>query len=248
MMTSNTLQALVFDVDGTLADTERAHLAAFNHAFAEEGIGWHWDEATYTRLLEISGGKERILHYWNLVRAGTVDVSGTAVREIVQRLHDIKTAAYEAIVNSGGVKLRPGVLPLMEDAKRHGLRLAIATTTSPVNVAALLRKAIGSDWRLNFTIIGDASTAPVKKPHPQVYLQMLQAMKLPARACVAFEDSANGLQSAGAAGIRTVITPTHFTAHHDFTGALRVIPGLSGVQVGTLQSWMASAAEERATV
>ena len=243
-MTPQTPQALIFDVDGTLADTERAHLAAFNHAFAEEGLGWHWDEPTYTRLLEISGGKERILHYWNQVRAGMVDVSGTAVREIVQRLHEIKTAAYEVIVNSGGVKLRPGVLPLMEDAKRHGLRLAIATTTSPVNVAALLRKAIGSDWRLNFCVIGDASTAPLKKPHPQVYLQMLQAMKLPARACVAFEDSANGLQSANAAGIQAVITPTHFTAHHDFTGALKVIPGLSGVQVRDLQSWLASAAQQ----
>ena len=84
-MTPHNLQALIFDVDGTLADTERAHLAAFNHAFAEEGLGWRWDEPTYTRLLEISGGKERILHYWNQVRAGMLDVSGTAVREIVQR-------------------------------------------------------------------------------------------------------------------------------------------------------------------
>jgi HAD superfamily hydrolase (TIGR01509 family) len=243
-MTSHNLQALIFDVDGTLADTERAHRAAFNHAFSEEGLDWRWDEPTYTRLLEISGGKERILHYWNQVRAGMVDVSGTAVREIVQRLHEIKTAAYEAIVNSGGVKLRPGVLPLMEDAKRHGLRLAIATTTSPVNVAALLRKAIGSDWRLNFCVIGDASTAPLKKPHPQVYMQMLQAMKLPPNACIALEDSANGLHSANAAGIQAVITPTHFTAHHDFTGALKVIPGLSGVQVRDLQSWLASAAQQ----
>lgn len=244
---TQTIQALIFDVDGTLADTERAHLAAFNHAFAEEGLGWRWDEPTYTRLLEISGGKERILHYWNQVRPGFVDVSGTAVREIVQRLHEIKTAAYEAIVSSGGVKLRPGVLALMEDAKRHGLQLAIATTTSPVNVAALLRKAIGSDWRLNFTVIGDASTAPLKKPHPQVYLQMLHAMKLSARACVAFEDSGNGLRSANAAGIEAVVTPTHFTAHHDFRDALKVLPGLSGVQVEDLRSWMANAAtQERA--
>lgn len=242
-MTPPTLQALIFDVDGTLADTESAHLAAFNHAFAEEGLDWRWDEPTYMRLLEISGGKERILHYWNQVRRDVVDVSGTAVREVVQRLHDAKTAAYEAIVNSGGVKLRPGVLPLMDDAKRQGLRLAIATTTSPVNVAALLRRAIGSDWRLNFCAIGDATTAPHKKPHPQVYLQMLHAMKLPAHACIAFEDSGNGLHSAHAAGIETVITPNHFTAHHDFTGALKVIPGLSGVQVRDLQSWVAGAAK-----
>lgn len=246
-MTQPHLQALIFDVDGTLADTERAHLAAFNHAFAEEGLGWRWDEPTYTRLLGVSGGKERILHYWNQVRPGFVDVSGTAVREIVQRLHEVKTAAYEAIVNSGAVKLRPGVLALMEDAKRQGLHLAIATTTSPVNVAALLRKAIGSDWRLDFSVIGDASTAPLKKPHPQVYRQMLESMQLPAGACIAFEDSENGLHSANGAGIQAVVTPTHFTAHHDFTGALKVLAGLSGVQVRDLRAWMAeAAAPERA--
>jgi len=242
-MTQRTLQALIFDVDGTLADTERAHLAAFNHAFTEEGLDWHWDEPLYTRLLEVSGGKERILHYWNQTRREMLDVSGTGVREIVQRLHELKTAAYEAMVNSGAVKLRPGVLPLMDEARRSGLRLAIATTTSPVNVAALLRRAIGPDWRLNFSVIGDASTAPLKKPHPQVYLQMLQAMKLPSQACLAFEDSGNGLRAATGAGIRTVVTPTHFTSHHDFSGALKVLPGLAGVHVRDLQAWLAGATQ-----
>jgi HAD superfamily hydrolase (TIGR01509 family) len=238
---------LIFDVDGTLADTERAHLAAFNHAFAEEGLDWRWDEALYTRLLEISGGKERILAYWNEKRGDMLDVSGTAVREIVQRLHDVKTAAYEAIVNSGEVKLRPGVLALMHEARRSGLRLAIATTTSPVNVGALLRRAIGPDWRLEFCVIGDASTAPLKKPHPQVYLQMLAAMKLPREACIAFEDSANGLRAATAAGIRTIVTPTHFTAHHDFSAALRVLPALTGVHVADLRGWLAEAAAREIT-
>ena len=151
-MTAAPMQALIFDVDGTIADTERAHLAAFNHAFAEAGLDWHWDEALYTRLLEISGGKERILHYWRTTRGEIVDVSGSAVSETVQRLHDLKTAAYETMVNSGGVQLRPGVLELMEEARTRGLGLAIATTTSPVNIAALLRKAIGPHWRLNFSV------------------------------------------------------------------------------------------------
>jgi len=160
-MTSQTLQALIFDVDGTLADTERAHLAAFNHAFAEEGLGWHWDEPTYTRLLEISGGKERILHYWNQMRPDIVDVSGTAVREIVQRLHEIKTAAYEAIVNSGGVKLRPGVLPLMEDAKRHGLRLAITNALRYSDTAAEQVDYVNA--HATSTPIGDISEARALK-------------------------------------------------------------------------------------
>ena len=242
------LKALIFDVDGTLADTERAHLAAFNHAFAEEGLGWHWDEALYTRLLAISGGRERILHYWKTTRSDIVDVSGNAVRETVQRLHDLKTAAYEAMVSSGAVRLRPGVLALLDEARRHDLGVAIATTTSPVNVAALMRKAIGPHWRLDFSVIGDASSAPIKKPHPQVYLQVLQAMQVPGHACLAFEDSANGLRAATGAGLATIITPTDFTSHHDFSGALRVLPDLAGTTVRKLATWFHGAATQAGAI
>ena len=231
------LCALVFDVDGTLADTERFHLRAFNEAFAGEGLDWHWDEALYTKLLETSGGKERMLAYWRQVRGGIVDIDGGAVREVIERVHLAKTAAYEAMVSSGLVELRPGVLELMEEARGRGLRLAIATTTSPVNVAALLRRALGAHWRLDFPVVCDGSTAPRKKPDPQVYRQALQELGLTARACLAFEDSANGLRAARAAGMDTVITPTAFTRHHDFAAALRVLPSLEGVTVDRLAGW-----------
>jgi beta-phosphoglucomutase-like phosphatase (HAD superfamily) len=143
-------------------------------------------------------------------------------------------------VNGGAVELRPGVLRLMDEALAAGLQLAIATTTSPVNIAALMRGAIGADWRMNFTAIGDASTAPVKKPHPQVYLHMLKALDLPASQCLAIEDTRNGLRAAMAAGIDTVITTNAFTVHHDFTGALRVVPDLSQVTLALLREWQNS--------
>jgi HAD superfamily hydrolase (TIGR01509 family) len=231
------LNALIFDVDGTLADTEAAHRAAFNSAFAQEGMDWHWDEALYTRLLDVSGGKERLLHYWGIRHPEVRDVGGAGVRDTLGRLHELKTAAYEAMVNDGAVSLRPGVLPLIEEAHEAGLHLAIATTTSPVNIAALLRGAIGPDWRQFFGIVEDASTAAIKKPHPMVYLQTLRRLQLPASQCIAFEDSANGLQAARAAGLLTVITPTRFTAAHDFSGALKVLPELQGVTVAKLQAW-----------
>lgn len=233
------LKALIFDVDGTLADTESAHRAAFNHAFAEEGLGWVWDESLYTELLNISGGKERMLHYWKATRPGTVDLAGDGLRDTIARLHELKTAAYEGMVNDGQVELRPGVLELIMAAHQAGLALAIATTTSPVNIAALLRKAIGQDWRTFFSVVEDASTAPVKKPHPQVYLQTLQRMRLDASQCLAIEDSANGLQAARAAGLATIITPNRFTQHHNFDGALRVLPDLQGTDVAQLQAWHA---------
>jgi len=235
--TAAKLQAFIFDVDGTLADTERAHMAAFNHAFKEMGMDWVWDEALYTELLNISGGKERILHYWKQVNPDVKALNAQALDDRIGRIHELKTAAYEHAVNHGEVSLRPGVLKLMDEALKAGLQLAIATTTSPVNIAALLRHAIGADWRMNFSAIGDASTAPIKKPHPQVYLQMLDALQLPASHCLAFEDSNNGLRAATAAGLATIVTPNPFTAHHDFTGALKVVPDLSQVNLVQLRQW-----------
>lgn len=231
------LRALIFDVDGTLADTESVHLAAFNHAFEQAGMGWHWDLAQYTQLLDISGGKERMLHHWRSLQPDLKELAGGAVEATINRLHEIKTAYYENAVNNGAVTLRPGVLALMSEARAQGLQLAIATTTSPVNIAALLRSAIGSDWRSHFLAVGDASNAPVKKPNPQVYMKVLADMGLRAADCLAFEDSANGLRAARAAGLATVITPNSFTAHHDFTGALRVVPDLSQVNVARLREW-----------
>ncbi|OIN93543.1 MAG: protein CbbY [Comamonadaceae bacterium CG1_02_60_18] len=240
-MTAGCLQALIFDVDGTLADTESVHLAAFNQAFAELGMDWVWTTDMYVGLLDISGGKERIRHYWNQVHPDIQALNAQALIDRIARIHELKTAYYENAVNSGAVNLRPGVLALMHEALAAGLQLAIATTTSPVNIAALLRHAMGSDWRLNFSAIGDASTAPIKKPHPQVYLQMLDTLKLPASACLAFEDSSNGLRAATAAGLATIITPNPFTAHHDFAGALKVLPDLTHATLSALRQWHAAA-------
>lgn len=192
----------------------------------------------YTQLLEVSGGKERMLHYWRQVRPDVTDL-GNGVQATVARLHELKTAAYEQAVRDGAVQLRPGVLKLIEAAHAEGLRLAIATTTSAVNIVALLRRAIGPDWQRFFTVVEDASTAPRKKPDPMVYQQTLARLAVPAAACLAFEDSANGLVAARTAKLATIVTPNDFTAHHDFTGALRVLPDLAGVSVAQLREWHA---------
>jgi HAD superfamily hydrolase (TIGR01509 family) len=143
-------------------------------------------------------------------------------------------------VNSGAVPLRPGVLALMAQAQDQGLQLAIATTTTPVNIDALLRRELGGQWRTHFSSIGDASTAPLKKPHPQVYLQMLDTLQCQGAQCLAFEDSFNGLQASRAAGLATVITPTRYTADHDFSGALRVLPDLGHADLPRLRAWHAT--------
>ena len=215
------LKAIIFDVDGTLADTEMAHMAAFNHAFAEAGLNWHWDVPLYTKLLEISGGKERIRAYWQSRGDMPKEVGHGGISQTIDHLHEIKTAAYEQAVQNGDVHMRPGVLPLMRSAIEAGLHLAIATTTSPVNITHLLKQCIGPEWTSYFSVIEDASTAPRKKPDPSVYLQTLARLNLPASDCIAIEDSANGLRAATAAGLTTLITTNPFTKHHHFEGVKR---------------------------
>ncbi len=239
-MPSPTLRALIFDVDGTLADTENAHRLAFNEAFAAAGLDWQWDEPLYTRLLEISGGKERITHYWES-RADFPAGQAARVAETVQRLHEAKTRAYLRLADEGALTLRPGVRELIEAAPAAGLRLAIATTTTPANIEALLRRPLGDDWQSRFEIIEDGLTAPHKKPHPQAYRQALGRLRLQAEECVAIEDSANGLSAALQAGLPVVVTPNPFTARQDFRGALRVVPNLQDVSVGDLRAWHAGA-------
>lgn len=218
------MRALIFDIDGTMADTEDAHRDAFNAAFSEVGLGWYWDEPLYTRLLNVAGGKERIAHYWRCVEPE--EAAGALAAQTIDAVHAIKTRCYTERVRGGGLPLRPGVQRLIEEACAAGMPLAIATTTTPANVDALLSKALGADWRKRFSAVCDASTAPVKKPAPDVYYAALRQLGVPADECVALEDSENGLRAAHAAGIPTLITTTAYTARQNFDGALGVLPHL----------------------
>ncbi len=224
MPIKNQLSALIFDVDGTLADTESVHLQAFNHAFAQAGIDWHWDEENYLKLLAVSGGKERIMHYWREVDKDFV-MNEDKIK-FINRIHALKTKAYEDLVQSGALPLRSGILRIIREAQAHNLALAIATTTTPANIDVLLRPHLGANWKQVFRFIGDAETAPFKKPNPQVYLQVLDVLALEPTQCLAFEDSYNGLTAALSAGIPTLITPTVFTAGQDFSGAVEVVSSL----------------------
>jgi HAD superfamily hydrolase (TIGR01509 family) len=228
------MQALIFDVDGTLADTETAHLQAFNAAFAEAGLDWFWDRALYTHLLNVSGGKERLLHYWRMVEPQAADDAKAPA--VVEAVHAIKTRHYTERVSGGGLPLRPGIARLIAQAQAAGIRVAIATTTTPANLDALLRIHFGAGWRTRFAAIGDAGTTQTKKPAPDVYYHVLGQLGLPAAACLAFEDSHNGLLAARAAHIPTVVTPSAYTSQDRFDGALAVLPHLGDPQTPILQA------------
>jgi HAD superfamily hydrolase (TIGR01509 family) len=236
-MATPTLQALIFDVDGTLADTEELHRQAFNRAFADMGLDWSWDAELYSELLHMSGGRERLSMYWQRMHPEVRSIDSGAVRDTLDRIHELKAAYYSSALEDGELDLRPGVMELMDEAAAAGVQLALVTTSSPVHLAALMRRALGPAWRHSFVAIGDASSVTYKKPHPQVYQQVLQSMQLDPSCGLAFEDSGNGLTAATLAGLATVVTPAQYTQKHEFERALKVLPDLAGVKLSDLRAW-----------
>ena len=217
------IEAIIFDVDGTLSETEETHRKAFNRAFESAGLDWHWDQALYRRLLEVTGGKERIRYF--IESFGGKGAPADALDDYIRTLHAAKTAAYTNMVSSGKVPLRPGIRELIDDAAKRGVRLAIATTTTPANVDALLSATLGGTGRFEVICAGDS--VPNKKPAPDVYELALKRLELPPAACVAIEDSRNGLLSSVAAGIPTVVTPGIYTSGQRFDEAALVIDDLA---------------------
>jgi HAD superfamily hydrolase (TIGR01509 family) len=216
-------RAIIFDVDGTLSETEETHRRAFNRAFSEAGLDWHWDSTLYDQLLAVTGGKERIRHF---MQSRGIDAPGAAGPDaFVRELHAGKTRIYTAMVTGGEVDLRPGVRELLEDAGKRGFRLAIATTTTPANVDALLEVTLGGSDAFEVICAGDSVAQ--KKPAPDVYELVLEQLALPPTACVAIEDSRNGLLAAVAAGIPTVITAGIYTRRQYFDEAAMVIDDLA---------------------
>ncbi|NOY63300.1 MAG: HAD family hydrolase [Gammaproteobacteria bacterium] len=216
------LAALIFDVDGTLADTERdGHRVAFNMAFKDANLDWEWDTALYGELLTVTGGKERIRHY--IEHYAPQSLPSGDLTAAIAALHATKTEHFVEMLRTGQLPLRCGVKRLIEEARNAGLRLAIATTTTPANVSALLTHALHPDSPSWFEVIAAGDIVAAKKPDPAIYRYAMEQMGLSADQCLAIEDSANGYRSACGAALKSVITVNSYTRNDQFDEALLVV-------------------------
>lgn len=218
------LRALIFDVDGTLSDTEEAHRCAFNEAFSEHGLDWNWSRPQYAHLLLTAGGKERLAAH--IATLPVDEAQRASLHARIDGIHRAKTQHYTRRVLAGGAPLRDGVARLLDEAAAAHVLLGIATTTTLANVEALLRTALGPGALERFAVIGAGDDVARKKPAPDIYDHVLRRLGVVPDECVAIEDSANGLRAAKAAGIFTIVTPSYWTRTEDFSTADLVLPSL----------------------
>jgi HAD superfamily hydrolase (TIGR01509 family) len=223
------LDALIFDVDGTMADTEETHRQAFNAAFIQFELWWDWSPQLYAELLSTSGGKERIGYYIDSLDAPAAEKA--RLHQLVPAIHREKTRLFTELIADGRSPFRPGVARLIREARAAGIQVAIASTTTAANVEALISSNLGHDAYREFAVIACGDQVPEKKPAPDIYNLVLAELGRPASACAAFEDSGNGVRAAKAAGLFTVVTPTLWTAAQDFSGADLVLHSLGDPRV-----------------
>jgi HAD superfamily hydrolase (TIGR01509 family) len=218
-------RAVLWDVDGTLAETERdGHRVAFNLAFERLGLPWRWDEASYGALLAVSGGRERLLH--DMAHRADAPAIPDERQALAAAIHECKTRIYTELVRDRAIPLRPGVESLIDECRHQGIRTAVSTTTRRANVEALLRAHWGARWRDRLDALVCGEEVSTKKPDPEVYLLTLQALRLSPLEAVAMEDSPGGAAAAAAAGIPVIVTRSHYFANAPIDDAIAIGPGL----------------------
>ena len=220
------IEALIFDCDGVLVDTERdGHRVGFNRAFAEHGIDAEWDVALYGRLLQVAGGKERMRAYFDEC-GWPRGADGEPARDaLIKDLHRTKTRIVAEMVAAGELPLRSGIARIVDEAIEAGVAMGVCTTSSPRFIDAVL-DLLGPERKSQFAFVHAGDCVAHKKPDPEIYQLAKISLGLPPQACVVIEDSRNGLLAAKGAGFPCLITTSTYTLDEDFTEADRVVPEL----------------------
>lgn len=212
------MEAVVFDVDGTLVDSERdSHRVAFNRAFEEFDLPYRWGVEEYGDLLRVTGGRRRIDGY--LAAHGVADDERG---RLALALHARKTEILATMVDAGMIEVRPGVEALLAELGADGVRLAVATTGSRGWVDRLLRRVLPG---AHFEVVVTGDEVAARKPDPEAFVVALDRLGLGPEHAVAVEDSREGLLSAQGAGLRCAVVVNGYTTGHDLTTADLVVDG-----------------------
>jgi HAD superfamily hydrolase (TIGR01509 family) len=218
------LEALIFDCDGVLVDTEKdGHRVSFNMAFAYFGIHTIWDESEYKELVKIAGGKERMKYFFD--HKGWPDQYPDREKLILD-LHKQKTQFFMELIESGALPLRPGIKRIVDEAIQSGVKLAVCSTSNEKSVTLIVEKLLGMDRRKYFQAILAGDIVSKKKPNPEIYNLCTERLAINPKKSVVVEDSRNGLLAAKAAGFNCLVTTNDYTIDEDFSEADRVVDEL----------------------
>ncbi len=217
--------AILWDVDGTLAETERdGHRVAFNLAFEKAGLPWRWGVDRYGELLHVAGGRERLVADLKVQPEAPAE---SGEREaLATEVHRLKNEYYGELVRGGNIPLRAGVTELFDECEANGVAMGITTTTSRSNLDALLTTHLGRHWRQRFSAIVNGEDVARKKPDPEVYAQAVAILGIPAADAVAIEDSPDGVAAARRAGVPVMVARSSYFSDVTIDGAIAIGPGL----------------------
>ncbi|KEH20805.1 putative HAD hydrolase, subfamily IA [Medicago truncatula] len=249
---SSSFQALIFDCDGVILESEHLHRQAYNDAFLHFNVRspssssssqpLNWDIEFYDQLQnQIGGGKPKMRWYFkehgwpSSTIFETPPTSDEERAKLIDTLQDWKTERYKDIIKSGSVKPRPGVLKLMDEARDAGKKLAVCSAATKSSVILCLENLIGIErfQSLDCFLAGD--DVKEKKPDPSIYVTASQKLGVSEKNCLVVEDSVIGLQAATQAGMSCVVTYTSSTAEQDFKEAIAIYPDLSNVSLKDLE-------------
>jgi len=210
-------KALLFGSIGTLVETSEIQRKSFNEAFKKKGLDWYWTKKEYIKLLNKSGGRDRIAEY-----AKKKDIKVNA-----GQLRNLKTKLFNNYLKKNHLKLRPGVKNIINFCNKEKIKLAFATSTSKNNINSILFSLRKSISQKNFNFIGNSKLVKNLKPNPDIYLLALKKLKLKSTECLAIEDSQESLNSAVNAKIKCIIFPGKFHLNKKFKNAYKKLSKLN---------------------
>lgn len=217
-------QALIFDVDGVVAETEaEGHRVSFNKVFEEEGLDARWDHALYGELLKIAGGKERMK---TVVYGRDFKKDVGDKEEYIKKLHKRKTEIFQQLIHAGRLPARPGIKRLIEEAHGRGIKLGIGSTSNIDAVTTLLKSTLGEKAFGCFDVVLAGDVVKRKKPDPEIYSLNSERLGVAPAECCVVEDMVIGLQAAKAIGMKCIITRSYYSRNDDFSGADLVVDSL----------------------